>query len=74
MYNTLLNDTIPKILNKSPKLLTGLNMNSIQFHEYVRDDLQIIMKIAVFYDVTPCILVELYWCFREKYCLLHQGS
>jgi len=32
------------------------------------------MKIAVFYEGMSCNLVELYRCFREKFCLHHQGS
>jgi hypothetical protein len=27
------------------------------------------MKNTIFWDMTPCTLVEVYWCFREMYCL-----
>jgi hypothetical protein len=30
------------------------------------------MKMAVFWVVVPCRLVEFYQCFRGLYCLLHQ--
>jgi hypothetical protein len=29
-------------------------------------------KIAVFYTVMPCSLVEVYQCFRDTYCLHYQ--
>jgi hypothetical protein len=32
------------------------------------------MKMVVFWDVAPCGLVELDWCFRGGYCLCHQGD
>jgi hypothetical protein len=32
------------------------------------------MKIAVFWDVTPCSLVEVYRCYRSVYCVCHYGS
>jgi hypothetical protein len=31
------------------------------------------MKMAVFWDVTPYSLVEVYRHFRGAYCLHHQG-
>jgi hypothetical protein len=31
------------------------------------------MKMAVFWDVAPCSLVDVDWCFRGAYCLHHQG-
>jgi hypothetical protein len=27
------------------------------------------MKMTVFWDVAPCTLVEIYWCFRGACCL-----
>jgi hypothetical protein len=30
------------------------------------------MKNTVIFDVSPCCLVEAYWCFRETSCLHHQ--
>jgi hypothetical protein len=32
------------------------------------------MRIAVFWDVAHCSLVEIYWCFRSDYCLHRQGD
>jgi hypothetical protein len=32
------------------------------------------MEIAVFWDVAPCSLVEIYLRFRDAYCLNHQIS
>jgi hypothetical protein len=32
------------------------------------------MKMAVFRDVAPCSLVEVYQCFRDPCCLHHQGD
>jgi hypothetical protein len=31
------------------------------------------MKSAVFEEVIPCSLVEVYWHFGGRYCLYHQG-
>jgi hypothetical protein len=31
-------------------------------------------KIAVFWVVAPCSLVEVYQCFRGPCCLHHQGD
>jgi hypothetical protein len=31
-------------------------------------------KVAVFWDVAPCSLVEVYRRVRGAYCLLHQGA
>jgi hypothetical protein len=33
----------------------------------------IFKNYAVFWDVRPCSLVEVYRCFRGKYCLNHQS-
>jgi hypothetical protein len=30
--------------------------------------------MAVFWDVAPCSLVDIDWCFRGAYCLHHQGD
>jgi hypothetical protein len=32
------------------------------------------MKMAVFWVVAPCRLVEVYQCFRGACCLHHQGD
>jgi hypothetical protein len=32
------------------------------------------MKMAVFWDVAPCSLVEIDWHFRGAYCLHNQGD
>jgi len=32
------------------------------------------MKIAIFWNVTPCSLVEIDGRFRSAYCLHHQGK
>jgi hypothetical protein len=32
------------------------------------------MKMTVLWDVAPCSLVEVYWCFKGAYCLHHQGD
>jgi hypothetical protein len=32
------------------------------------------MKMAVFWVVAPCTLVEVYRRFRDAFCLLHQGD
>jgi hypothetical protein len=32
------------------------------------------MKMAVFWVVAPCSLVEVYQCFRGPCCLHHQGA
>jgi hypothetical protein len=32
------------------------------------------LKMAVFWDVAPCSLVEVYRRFRGAYCLHHQGG
>jgi hypothetical protein len=32
------------------------------------------MKMTVFWDVSPCSLVEVYRRFRGAYCLHHQGA
>jgi hypothetical protein len=34
----------------------------------------ITMKMAVFWDVTPCSLVDTDQCFRGSYCLHHHGG
>jgi hypothetical protein len=36
--------------------------------------LAVSMKMAVFWVVVPCSLVEVYQYFRGAYCLHHQGS
>jgi hypothetical protein len=32
------------------------------------------MKMAIFWDVAPCSLVDTDWCFREAYCFQHQDD
>jgi hypothetical protein len=32
------------------------------------------MKMAVFWVVVPCSLVEVYQCFRDACCLHHQDD
>jgi hypothetical protein len=32
------------------------------------------MKMAVFWDIAPCSLVEVYRRFRGAFCLHHQGD
>jgi hypothetical protein len=32
------------------------------------------MKIAVFWDIAPCSLIEVYQRFRGPCCLYHQGE
>jgi hypothetical protein len=32
------------------------------------------VKMAVFWDVVLCSLVDIYWCFRGAYSLRHQGQ
>jgi hypothetical protein len=31
------------------------------------------MKMTAFWDIAPCSLAEVYRCFRDAYCLHHQG-
>jgi hypothetical protein len=32
------------------------------------------MKMAAFWDIAPCSLVEAHGCFRGAYCLQHQND
>jgi hypothetical protein len=32
------------------------------------------MKVAIFWDVAPCSLVEIYRRFSDAYCPHHQGA
>jgi hypothetical protein len=32
------------------------------------------MKVTVFFDVVLFILLQIYQCFRDAYCLCHRGD
>jgi hypothetical protein len=33
-----------------------------------------ILKMTAFWDIAPCSLEEIDYCFRGAYCLYHQGT
>jgi hypothetical protein len=49
-----------------------INLSELQEIHIIQS--QILMKIAVFWVVAPCSLVEVYQRFRGPCCLHHQGD
>lgn len=45
-------------------------LNEVKQHIKIK----IILKIAVFWDSSPCSLVDTDKCFRGVYCIPHQGD
>jgi hypothetical protein len=49
-------------------------MDFVRYKSVVMSQLMLHMKMAVFWIVAPCSLVEVYQRFRGPYCLHHQGD
>jgi hypothetical protein len=60
-------------------LSLGLNVNEQMIYDHTQDTKSklknvSLLKLAVFWVVAPCSLVEFYWGFRGTCCLHHQGD
>jgi hypothetical protein len=57
---------------------TGLNLAMLMYNNSVGVGFEVLMvvstKMAVFWVVAPCSLVEVYQRFRGPCCLHHQGT